>query len=57
MEPQELAVAVVVEVLVVVQELAAQVVQVLSSFLFLRHNLQSTHISILHQVNGQHLQE
>jgi hypothetical protein len=57
MEPQELAVAVVAEVLVVVQELAAQVVQASSSFLFPRHNQPLIDTSTLHQDNGQHLQE
>jgi hypothetical protein len=57
MEPQELAVAVVAEVLVVVQELAAQVVQASSSFQFQRHNHQSQHIFTQHQGNGQHRQE
>jgi hypothetical protein len=46
-------------ILVVVVERVAeqQEVQVSSSFLFLKLNLQSTHISTLHQDNGQHLQE
>jgi len=42
---------------VAVEQLAPLVVLVSSSFLFLKLNLQSTHIFSQHQDNGQHLQE
>jgi hypothetical protein len=42
---------------VVVEQLVPLVVLVSSSFLFLKLNLQSTHIFSQHQANGQHHQE
>jgi len=44
-------------VVVEIKVLVVEVVQVLSSFLFLRHNLPLIHIFTQHQDNGQHHQE